>query len=474
MATADDPLPARGLLTVVCSRCGSVTRVGLLEFLVLQFPVGAWLPRSDLRPLDDLPGVSTPHLDQRLADPVTAALLAAAASTSSPGGIAGHLLNFHGPAAYALIGFLAFAEAALMVGFFIPGETAVVIGGVLAGLGRVNLGVMIVVVVVCAIVGDSVGFEVGSKAGPWLTTHRPLKGNSAVRSTLGLLESYGGPAVFLGRFIAFARAFIPGLAGMSGLRYRTFLFWNVLGGICWGVGYTMLGYVVGVSFQRILTQIGLWSLAVVGVVVVGVVVFEVRRRRREKRRIEAELEALDDEDGSPSTDGPIGHVRRHPLRRPNPTRTTTTAGRSGDPMPDRSAPDRRPGRVRPEDRRISRSAGGWAWSRWPGGCRTRRGSTPCRGSCRDVGDPVLPHDRVGGRVDDHHPVPVVVVHHDEPVREPLRQRRLLQHAVAGGDVVDPGDRARPGELEHLALGRRVVVGHQVEVRARAAGGPRGS
>jgi membrane protein DedA with SNARE-associated domain len=230
---------------------------------------------------------------------VTASLFVSmAAAAAKPGGITGHLLNFNGPAAYALIGFLAFAEAALMVGFFIPGETAVVIGGVLAGLGRVNLGVMIVVVVVCAIIGDSVGFEVGKKAGPWLVTHRPLQGNSAVRYTLGLLEKYGGPAVFLGRFIAFARAIIPGLAGMSGLRYRTFLAWNVLGGIVWGVGYTLLGYVVGLSFQRILTEIGLWSIGVVAVIVAGVVVFEVRRRRREKRRIAEELSGLDTDPGA--------------------------------------------------------------------------------------------------------------------------------------------------------------------------------
>jgi membrane-associated protein len=228
---------------------------------------------------------------------VTSLLGATVSSTVwGPASITGHLLNFHGPVAYALIGFLAFAEAALMVGFFIPGETAVVIGGVLAGLGKVNLGVVIVVVVVCAIAGDSVGFEVGRKAGPWLTSHRPLQGNSAVRYTMSLLEKYGGPAVFLGRFIAFARAIIPGLAGMSGLRYRTFLFWNVLGGIAWGVGYTLLGYVVGRSFQRILTQIGLWSVAVVGVLVVGVVVFEVWRRRRDRRRIEGDLAVLDGED----------------------------------------------------------------------------------------------------------------------------------------------------------------------------------
>ncbi len=232
---------------------------------------------------------------------MTAVVLAATTSDpSSPGGITGHLLNFHGPAAYAVIGFLAFAEAALMVGFFIPGETAVVIGGVLAGLGRVNLPTMIAVVVVCAIVGDSVGFEVGKRSGPWLTAHRPLKGNSGVKYTLGLLERYGGPAVFLGRFIAFARAMIPGLAGMSGLRYRTFLLWNVLGAVCWGVGYTLLGYVVGVSFEHILAEVGLWSLAVVGIVAIVAIVFGVMRHRKARARLAAEVGELDDGTGPTS------------------------------------------------------------------------------------------------------------------------------------------------------------------------------
>ena len=250
---------------------------------------------------------------------MTAALVLASSSASSQGGITGWLLHFNGTWAYVIVGLLAFSEAAFMVGFFFPGETAVVVGGVLAGLGRVNLGVMIVVVVLSAIIGDSVGYEVGKHAGPWLLRRRPptfrrgerrmLQDTTAVKYTLGLLERYGGPAVFLGRFIAFARVVVPGLAGMSGLRYRTFLFWNVLGGLCWGIGYTVLGYVVGVSFAHVLSQIGLWSLAVVAVVVTGVAVVEVRRRRRERRRIALELGDMDDEGagsagsaGSPGSD----------------------------------------------------------------------------------------------------------------------------------------------------------------------------
>jgi membrane-associated protein len=209
---------------------------------------------------------------------------ASAVASSHPGGIEGWLLHFQGLPAYALVGALAFAEAALMVGFFIPGETAVVVGGVLAGLGRVNLELMMVVVVACAIIGDSVGYEVGKLSGPWFLARRPLKGRSAVERTVAMLERYGGPAVFLGRFVAFARAIIPGLAGVSGVRYRTFLFYNAMGGLIWGVGYTLLGYVVGVSFSRILESVGLWSLAVVAAVVVVAVVSWAWLRRREVRR----------------------------------------------------------------------------------------------------------------------------------------------------------------------------------------------
>lgn len=210
-------------------------------------------------------------------------LLAATSSSSAnePGGFVGSLLHFHGPAAYALVGFLAFAEAALLVGFFIPGETAVVIGGVLAGLHQVDLGVMMAVVVVCAIVGDSVGFEVGKRAGPWLLDHRPLKDNRGVAKTMQMLEHYGGPAVFLGRFVAFARAIIPGIAGFSGLRYRTFLLYNAIGGVLWGVGYTLLGFVVGASFERVLKEVGLWSAAIVaGVLVIAVTIHFLLKRRR--------------------------------------------------------------------------------------------------------------------------------------------------------------------------------------------------
>ncbi len=212
------------------------------------------------------------------------------------GGVSGWLLHFRGVTACVVIGLVVFAEAGALVGFFIPGETAAVIGGVLAGLGRINLEVIMAVVVVCAIAGDSVGFELGKRFGPWLLERPPLAGRTGVRQAMGLLERYGGPAVFMGRFLAFARAFIPGLAGMSGMRYRVFLLFNALGGIVWGVGYTLLGFIVGLSFQHVLSTVGLWSLVVVGAVVVVLVVVHLTRRRRVRSRSGG---AADDEPAPP-------------------------------------------------------------------------------------------------------------------------------------------------------------------------------
>jgi len=196
------------------------------------------------------------------------------------------LLHFHGGLAYTLVGVLVFAEAALLVGFFLPGETAAVVGGVLAGAGSVNLEAMMTVVVISAIIGDSVGYIVGRTAGPWLLRHWPLRERSSVQRAKDLLERRGGPAVFIGRFVTFARAVVPGLAGMSGLRYRTFLAYNALGGLLWGVGYTLLGYLVGHSFTRIVSDLSTASLVLIGVVALAVVVYVLLRRRSQRGRLE--------------------------------------------------------------------------------------------------------------------------------------------------------------------------------------------
>lgn len=186
--------------------------------------------------------------------------------------------------AYAIIGALVFGEAGVFIGFVLPGETSVLLGGFLASTHHLNIIVLCALVVICAIVGDTVGYEVGKHFGPKVLELRPLrKHRSRLQSAQDMLSRRGGPAVLLGRFTAFFRAVMPGLAGLSGMRYPTFLMWNALGGFIWGIGYCLIGYFAGSSYQVVAQKLGTDSAIAIGaIIVVGIVVFVVRRKRREK------------------------------------------------------------------------------------------------------------------------------------------------------------------------------------------------
>jgi membrane-associated protein len=201
-------------------------------------------------------------------------------ASAIPAAITSWLLKAHGAPAYAVIGALVFSEAALFVGFFIPGETAVVVGGVLASVGSASLWLMVVVVVACAIAGDNVGFVVGRTFGSRLLRRSGLGDHAAIARTTALLDKHGGLAVLVGRFIALVRAVVPGLAGLSGLRYRTFLLFNVLGGVLWGTSFTLLGFIVGRSFSKTLSKFTAGALVVLGCAIVLILGHRLLRRHR--------------------------------------------------------------------------------------------------------------------------------------------------------------------------------------------------
>lgn len=186
--------------------------------------------------------------------------------------------------AYVIIALLVFGEAAVFIGFVFPGETAVLLGGFLANQGHLDILTLIVLVVVCAIVGDTVGYEVGKHLGPRVLRLGIFQKHRArLDRAQEMLRRRGGPAVFLGRWTAFFRAVMPGLAGLSQMRYRVFLFWNALGGLAWGVTFTLVGYFAGASYEKVASTIGKGSAAVVVVlVIIGLVIWRVRRRRAEE------------------------------------------------------------------------------------------------------------------------------------------------------------------------------------------------
>jgi undecaprenyl-diphosphatase len=204
--------------------------------------------------------------------------------------VVAHLLALPAWLALVVIFALPALEASVFLGFLIPGETALVLGGVLAGTHALPLLAVLALGILGAIVGDSVGYYVGRRWGRRVldsTLGRFIKAERIERGQ-AYLAARGGRAVLLGRFTATLRALVPGLAGMSGVPYRTFLPFNVAGGVLWGSGAVLLGYLAGASWRAALHAASGASLGVLGVVLLlvlgGMVVRRVRERRARARQ----------------------------------------------------------------------------------------------------------------------------------------------------------------------------------------------
>jgi len=178
------------------------------------------------------------------------------------------------PWAYVLIAVLACAESAALVGLVVPGEAALLAGGFLASAGRVSLTTVIIAAVAGAVAGDSAGYEIGRRAGPAL--RRSRAGRRVGEARWARAEAYlarrGGRAVFFGRWAGLLRALVPMLAGMGRLPYRTFLPYNVAGGVTWAPAVVLAGYSAGDSYQQVHQLAGQAGLALGGVLAVLIAV----------------------------------------------------------------------------------------------------------------------------------------------------------------------------------------------------------
>jgi membrane protein DedA with SNARE-associated domain len=221
------------------------------------------------------------------------------------GWINDHILVLSGWAAIAVVFLLPALESSIFLGFVIPGETAVVIGGVLAYQGKVALAGVLIAAMLGAIIGDSIGFEVGRKWGDALLGRIPARLVKPVHVLEGkeMINRLGGRAVFAGRWVSVLRALVPGLCGTSQMQYRTFLLWNAIGGVTWATGYTLLGYLAGSAWERVEHYSSVASYVLLGVFIVIIVAVALLHRRRQATKDAATEAAM-------STDGGEGEMDR--------------------------------------------------------------------------------------------------------------------------------------------------------------------
>lgn len=181
--------------------------------------------------------------------------------------------------ALALVFLLPALEASAFVGVVLPGEVGVILGGVLANQHKLPLAAVLLAAVAGAIIGDTVGYWVGKRYGETLLSKIPnrIVKPEHIQRAEESIRNFGGKAVFIGRFTAALRALVPGLAGMSRIRYGRFLAWNALGGALWASAFAILGYLAGSQYKQIeryANYIGIGLLIVIAAVVL------VRHRRR--------------------------------------------------------------------------------------------------------------------------------------------------------------------------------------------------
>src|SRR3989338_10603529 len=148
---------------------------------------------------------------------------------------------------YLCIALIIFSESGLLIGIFFPGDSLLFAAGLLSAAGFLSPLPLIIVVVVAAIVGASVGYWFGANVGVNFFKRKDslFFKQEYLKRTERFFQTYGGRAVILARFVPIVRTLAPVLAGIGSMTYKTFLSYNILGGVLWGVGMTSLGYFLG-------------------------------------------------------------------------------------------------------------------------------------------------------------------------------------------------------------------------------------
>ncbi|MGK2954205.1 MAG: DedA family protein [Solirubrobacterales bacterium] len=206
---------------------------------------------------------------------------------------------------FSLIGLLVivFMESGLMVGFFLPGDSLLFTAGLLSSTTDLlpSIWVLLILIPIAAIAGDQSGYWIGRRFGTPLFNRPDSRffKREFVDQTSAFFEKHGPRAIILARFVPIVRAFVPVMAGTSHMNYRTFLTYDIVGGILWGAGVTTLGYFLGqIDFVEKYIE-----FILIGVVIVSVapVVWELNKARKsaETHQKPEPFELPIDEEGEP-------------------------------------------------------------------------------------------------------------------------------------------------------------------------------
>ena len=177
---------------------------------------------------------------------------------------------------------IVFTETGLLVGFFLPGDSLLITAGLVAATGTLNIWLLNVLLIIAAVVGDSVGYAIGARMGPKLFT-RPkslLFNPRHVERTRAFYARHGAKTIVIARFVPLVRTFAPVVAGVAAMEYRRFLLYNVAGGVGWVTSMTWAGYLLGHAVPNINEHIHIVVAIVIVLSLIPIAIEILKERRR--------------------------------------------------------------------------------------------------------------------------------------------------------------------------------------------------
>ncbi len=161
-----------------------------------------------------------------------------------------------------------FAESGLLVGFFLPGDSLLFTAGFVASQNLLNIWILIIGSFVFAVLGDNVGYATGNRFGRRLFQREDswLFHKKHLIKTQKFYQQHGKKTIVLARFLPIIRTFAPIVAGIGVMHYRTFMFYNLLGGLGWTFGITLLGFFLGKSLPA--EQVDKYLLPIIGLIII--------------------------------------------------------------------------------------------------------------------------------------------------------------------------------------------------------------
>lgn len=192
------------------------------------------------------------------------------------------LVNNYGNWIYAILFAIVFCETGLVVLPFLPGDSMLFAAGTIAAVGDMNIFVLISLLIVAAILGDFVNFEIGKHFGQKLFSNPNSKifKQSYLQKTHDYYEKYGGRTIIIARFIPIVRTFAPFVGGMGNMNYAQFARYNIVGAVLWVVSFTTLGYFFGqLPFVK---EHFSWIMIAIIVFSVVPMIVEIIRHRKDK------------------------------------------------------------------------------------------------------------------------------------------------------------------------------------------------